>query len=388
MQITLLTELFRKSINIALKSIADKVINPVLDTVRISAEGSYAIRIESTDVSTWTVVTCPVVSMNGLKMPFLMNAKTVASIMSNMLEDTFTISGTDDEKPVKIKCNGKAKGQLTVPTITDYTQFPDISTEVVIGPRIQIEAQQLTDILMLTSFSIQKDNFNGPLKGLNINLDNSTLNFVGADGNRLSRVSTHIAVDPDNSSYSEILSLNTVNELKEIAKMCKKEDVITLVLGKSLMVTEIESDIKISYYSRYTTDQYPKITQLFTKAETGRLSCDKDFLINSLKLISSNIEVPIVIFTLDKKEVPVLQVSLEDSNMNTIELTDTTYTGDPLVVGFSPKYIVEALDKLKPAHIAVQDIEVIFTGILNPLSIEQSSNNFELVHLIMPMRIN
>lgn len=390
MQISFSTKLFKKAADIAVKSIADKTVKAVLEMVKLSPGGTNEVIIESTNMSTWSSVVCKAEKIEDFTSPFLLPAKVLPEIMKCALGETFTMTDSVDTEStihgIKFVFGGNEKGQLILPT-ADADEFPSFPDEAITGPVIRISTEQLLTVFKLTLFSLPKDTTATPLKGLRIGLEGKFITFVSTDGYRLSKVTMEMPIEGLSDSLFVTIPAAAIVELKEISKLCNKDDFLNISFGDSMMSTTITSDVNVTYRTRYLTMEYPALDRVLSYTIGGCLTTDIENLINNIKFISSVDKFSAIRLLLNESEAPELCIKGANIDSGRVDLVSASYAGNTMEIGFSSSLLGEALDRIKTIKGPTDTIDIHFDTVVNKAVILIKLKNIEFTHLLMPVRL-
>jgi DNA polymerase-3 subunit beta len=197
--------------------------------------------------------------------------------------------------------------------------------------------------------------------------------MVSTDGHRLSKVERTIANGPKLSAGVIIpkKGLLEIRRVLEAGPQCK-------LAIKTPHLFLVQEDIAIAV--KLIDAQFPPYEQVIPKDHKRIITVDRGRFIDALRraqLMSS--ETRGVKVAAAKEGITITSDNPDLGEVR--EELDAEYSGDPIAIGFNPKYVVELLGQMSSDQITVA-----FGGELDPGLIRPVSSD-EYLGVVMPMRI-
>lgn len=339
---------------------------PILTNVLLTADDG-AVRIAATDLYLGVAATVPAEVRTGGAVAVA--ARTLFDIVKNMPEGDMTWSvGANYAAELR---SGKVRFRIPGMPGDDFPPLP--------APRelafASIEVSVLADLIAKTSYSMSTDDTRPHLAGALFESDGRVLRMVSTDGHRLSKAEREI---PGEIPGLKMLVTNKgIGELKRLLDDAKTGGV------------EIASDNVHAFFRReglvlsvkLADEQFPPYEKVIPSRHTKRVVCSRDALVEALRRMSlmSNRTSGGVVVTLSPG---VLRVSSEDPDHgDAAEDIDVDYDGGALKIGFSARYVLDAIGCLEDDEVTLEFTDELDPGVVKPTTGDQ------FVGVVMPMRV-
>jgi len=348
--------------------------------------------------------------------------KTTIPILSNFLfeasGDKLSITATDLDLSLRTSCPAKVKkeGSCTVPArkLYDYVKLlgeGDISVKLLenhwvqirsgrsntkmVGmaranfpalpsfpaDAIQLPAQVLRQLIAKTIFSISNEESRYTLNGALMVLKPESLTMVATDGHRLAHVEHNGTKLPVNGEMRVLVPKKAMAELSTLLNtgdtqtvdFAKDESTLFFRVGGRLLT------------SRQLTGQFPNYEAVLPRDNNKSVTVHCDELSSAIQRVAqfADERSNAIRMLVEKNE---LRVS--SSNTETGESEDsieTTYAGDPMVIGFNSQYLLEFLKVVGTGDVRFEFKDSQTAGQLRPD--EASDSEYRYRYIVMPMRI-
>jgi DNA polymerase-3 subunit beta len=236
-----------------------------------------------------------------------------------------------------------------------------------------IESAVLREMIERTLFSICNDETRFHLNGVFFESDGSKSRMVSTDGHRLSKVERTIANGPKLSAgviipKKGLLEIKKVLEQGPSAKLAVKTPHVFLV----------QDDIAIAV--KLIDAQFPPYEQVIPRDHKKIITIDRMRLIDALRraqLMSS--ETRGVKFAAAREGVTITSDNPDLGEVR--EELDAEYGGDPIAIGFNPKYVVELLTQMTSDQVTLALGGELDPGLIRPFTGD------DYLGVVMPMRI-
>ncbi len=269
--------------------------------------------------------------------------------------------------------------------VMDYIDYPAVDFVALSNPLI-LEASILRDIVRQTVFATSTSEKKPILTGVNFSLAKNTLTCIATDSYRISQTKVDL-----NNSYSDFNVTIPSKSLDELYKSIDNfDDCLELYFEKNCLLFKFKN---VLFQTRLLDGNYPDTSKLLNKSLPIIIKFNKDELLDAVERVS-------LLSPRDKekdKEITYSIIKLMLKTDNTVEISTTnTQIGDakeeiiptdlisaePLKIGFSARYLVEALRSFNG-----QVISLNFTDQTKPFII-LSETEPNLTQLILPIRMD
>lgn len=349
--------------------------------------------------------------------------KTTIPILANFLfeasGDKLSITATDLDLSLRTSCPAKVKkdGSCTIPArkLHDYVKLlgdGDITIKLLENHWVQIRsgrsntkmvgmaranfpalppfpsesaiklpAQVVRNLIAKTIFSISNEESRYTLNGALMVLKPESMVMVATDGHRLAHiehnnsklgVSGEMRVLVPKKAMAELSILLGDTDIPEI-EFARDEATLFFRLGARLLT------------SRQLTGQFPNYEAVLPRDNNKSVSVHCDELTGAIQRVAqfADERSNAIRLRLEKSE-----LKISSSNTETGESEDsleTSYEGDPMVIGFNSQYLLEFLKVVTSGDVRFEFKDAQSAGQLRPD--EASDSDYKYRYIIMPMRI-
>ena len=355
-----------KSVNISLKAVPSKTTMDILECILIDASTNQ-IRFLTNDMelAIETVVEGTVEEKGVLAI----DAKIFFEIIRR-LPDNDVVICSNEKMVVTIDCE---KAHFTVPGRSgeDFAYLPVIERE----EALTISQFTLKEMIRQTLFSIAVNENNRLMTGELFEIKDNFLRIVSLDGHRISIRRMEL-----NSNYKDhkvVVPGKTLNELSKILSGDIDEPV-SIYFSKNHIMFEFDETIIVS---RLIEGDYFRIDQMLSSDYETKVTVNKREMLDTLDratlLIREGEKKPIIVSILNDS----MEMKIETPFGSMEEMIDIDKDGKDILIGFNPKFIMDALK--------VIDDETIDIYLVNPKApcfIKDEEGNY--TYLILPVNIN
>lgn len=349
----------RKKLHAALKlSVSpSKHSMPILSSVLLSATNGV-ISVCSTDL-VCSVVSEISVSDTGHS-AICINAKELTDLVSHASGSEISIKITE-----RFQCeikSGKTKYRLVG---EDPRNFPKLIGDS--PDKVYVDSEVLIGLMDRTLFAVAKDENRINLAGVHLESDPDGMTASSTDGHRCCRV----RADQPAGVWSGIIPTVGCEAIKQI---CGQGPHVWMTMDRdAVWVTQDTSTLRVALIKAVP----PPVGMVMAGERPNVLTVSREVLLKSMKRASQMAtgDIPVrMTVTVDGVVVGAQNPKLGEI---TDTLIDTEYNGEPMTIGFNPKYMVDFL-----THMDCNSVKISMASPLEPMLIE---GDFE--GIILPMRI-
>lgn len=348
------------------QGIADrKSTMPMLANVLLRTQGKNQLLVAATDlnVSLTAELKSQVVVEGGLTI----GAKNLYELIANAPGDEISLKKTDNHW-AEIK-SGKVTYRIVGMPDRDFPKVPDHRE----ASYSTVESAVLREMIERTLFSVCNDETRFHLNGVFFESDGSKSRMVSTDGHRLSKVERTIADGPKLSAGVIIpkKGLLEIRRLLDAGATCK-------LAIKTPHLFLAQEDLAIAV--KLIDAQFPPFDQVIPKDHKRIITVDRGRFIDALRraqLMSSETRGVKVAATKDG-----ITITSDNPDLGEVrEELDADYNGEPIAIGFNPKYVVELLSQMSSDQVTLALSGELDPGLIRPVSSD------EYLGVVMPMRI-
>jgi DNA polymerase-3 subunit beta len=348
------------------QGIADrKSTMPMLANVLLRTQGKNQLLVAATDLN--VSLTAELKSQNSHEGGITLGAKNLYELIANAPGEEVTLKRADNHW-AEIR-SGKVTYRIVGMPDRDFPRVPDHRE----ATYTTIESAVLREMIDRTLFSVCNDETRFHLNGVYFESDGSKARMVSTDGHRLSKVERTIANGPKLSA-GVIIPKKGLLEMKKVLESgpsCK-------LAIKTPHLFLVQEDIAIAV--KLIDAQFPPYEQVIPKDHKKIITVDRSRFVDSLRraqLMSSETRGVKLAATREG-----LTITSDNPDLGEVrEELDAEYDGDPIAIGFNPKYVVELLGQMASDQITIALGGELEPGLVRPLSGD------DYLGVVMPMRI-
>lgn len=327
-----------KGVGIVAKAVPTRTTMPILECILIDAS-SNEIKLTANDMEMGietriegTVIEKGIVALD---------AKIFSEIVRKLPDSDVTIE-SDSSYQTKITCE-KAKFSILGKSGDDFSYIPFVEKNNV----ITISQFTLKEIIRQTIFSIA-DNDNNPLmSGELFEIKDNQLKVVSLDGHRISIRKVEL-----NNQYDEKKVVVPGKTLQDISKIITggMEDFVYISLSDNHIVFDFDNTTVVS---RLIEGEYFKIDHMISSSYETRIMINKremmECIDRSTLLVKEGEKKPIIMDVKDDN----MEIMMNSFIGSMDENIDIRKEGRDIMIGFNPKFFLEALRVIDDEEISL-----------------------------------
>lgn len=353
-------------VNIVLKAVPVKSTMPILECLIIEAsENVIKLIANDMELAIETIVKGTIIE-NGT---VALNAKVFSEIVRRLPENEVKIT-TDTNFMTEIICE-KAKFSISGRSGEEFPSLPNIEKE---NP-VVISQFTLKEIIRQTVFSISDNESNKIMTGELFEIKNNELRVISLDGHRIS-----IRRITMKDSYDDRKIIVPGKALNEIIKILSGEasSLVNIFFTEKHALFEFDNTVVLT---RLIEGEYYRIDQMLSSDYETKVTINKKELQNCIERAS------LLIRETDKKPIIIdiknndfeLKINTAIGSMN--EEIDITMEGKDIVIGFNPKFLLDALRVIDD-----ETVDIYLINAKAPCFIRDKEQSY--IYLILPVNIN
>lgn len=355
-----------QGVNTVLKAVPAKTTMPILECILIdTTDGQIKLTANDMELGIETKIKGDILDKGKIAL----EAKLFSEIVRKLPDSEVTIQ-TDENFRALIKCE-KAKFNIAGKSGDDFSYLPEIEK----NQMVVLSQFSLKEIIRQTIFSIADNENNRLMTGELFEINGNEMKVVSLDGHRISI--RKIELKEDYNHIKVVVPGKTLNEVSKILTGGIEDYVHMFFTGRHI-VFEFDDTIVVS---RLIEGEYFRIEQMLSSDYETKISINKKELQSCIERAS------LLVKEADKK--PIIMNILDDSmelkinsfigSMN--EDIDITKTGKDLMIGFNPKFILDALRVIDD-----ENIDIYMINPKAPCFIRDEAQKY--IYLILPVNFN
>lgn len=350
-------------VNTVSKAVPSKTTMSILECILIDAnKGEIKLTANDMELGIETVIDGEIIEKGMIAL----DAKIFLEMVRKLPDNDVTIE-TDATYKATITCE-KAKFNIVGKSGEDFSYLPQIER----SESIIISQFTLKEVIRQTIFSIADNFTNKILTGELFEINGDVLKVVSSDGLRISLRKINLK-----NSYPEkkvIVPGKTLNEISKILAGDADKDVNIFFTDKHIL---FEFD-NTTVVSRLIEGEYLKIDNILSADYETKIKLNKrEFLgciDRSTLLIKEGDKKPIILNILDD----VMELKMNSIVGSLDEELDISKMGKDLMIGFDPKFLIDALKVIDD-----EEIEIKLLNSKAPCFIKDDEENY--IYLILPV---
>lgn len=353
-------------VNTVSKAVPSKTTMSILECILIDAtKGEIKLTANDMELGIETVIDGEIIEKGIIAL----DAKIFLEMVRKLPDNDVTIE-TDPTYKATITCE-KAKFNIVGKSGEDFSNLPQIER----SESIIVSQFTLKEVIRQTSFSIADNFTNKILTGELFEINEDVLKVVSSDGLRISLRKIHLK-----DSYPAkkvIVPGKTLNEISKILSGDVDKDVNIFFTEKHIL---FEFD-NTTVVSRLIEGEYLKIDNILSADYETKIKLNKKEFLGcidrSTLLIKEGDKKPIILNILDD----VMELKMNSIVGSLDEELDISKMGKDLMIGFDPKFLIDALKVIDD-----EEIEIKLLNSKAPCFIKDDEENY--IYLILPVTFN
>lgn len=354
------------SVNIVLKAVSSKSTMPILECLIIEAS-SIGIKLIANDmeIGIETHVKGDMIEEGTVAL----NAKIFSEIIRRLPENEVSIS-CDDNYVTEIICE-KAKFSIIGRSGEEFPAIPEIEKD---KPLI-LSQFTLKELIRQTVFSISDNENNKIMAGELFDVKKNELRVISLDGYRIS-----IRKILMKEEYEERKVIIPGKTLSEISKILSGEasSVVNIYFTEKHALFEFDDTVVVA---RLIEGEYYRIDQMLSSDYETKVTINKKEFFSCIEraslLISETDKKPIIISISDSN----IELSINTKIGSMKEEIDIEQEGKEIVIGFNPKYLMDALRVIDD-----ETVDIYLINSKTPCYIRDKDQSY--IYLILPVNIH
>ncbi len=353
-------------VNIVLKAVPVKSTMPILECLIIEAsENVIKLIANDMELAIETIVKGTIIEKGTVAL----NAKVFSEIVRRLPENEVKIT-TDTNFMTEIICE-KAKFSISGRSGEEFPSLPSIEKE---NP-VVISQFTLKEIIRQTVFSISDNESNKIMTGELFEIKNNELRVISLDGHRIS-----IRRITMKDSYDDRKIIVPGKALNEIIKILSGEasSLVNIYFTEKHALFEFDDTVVLT---RLIEGEYYRIDQMLSSDYETKVTINKKELQSCIERAS------LLIRETDKKPIIIdiknndfeLKINTAIGSMN--EEIDITMEGKDIIIGFNPKFLLDALRVIDD-----ETVDIYLINAKAPCFIRDKEQSY--IYLILPVNIN
>ena len=350
-------------VQIVSKAVPSKTTMSILECILIDAtQGQIKLTANDMEIGIETVIDGEVVEKGIIAL----DAKIFSDIVRKLPDSDITIE-TDSSFKTTITCE-KAKFNIIGKSGEDFSYLPEIER----NDSIVVSQFTLKEVVRQTIFSIADNDNNKLMTGELFEINEDELKVVSLDGHRISI--RKIKLKNSYGNKKVVVPGKTLSEISKILSGDTDKDVNIFFTDKHVLF-EFDQTIVVS---RLIEGEYFRIEQMLSSDYETKVKVNKRELLDCIDratlLIKEGDKKPIIINITDQD----MELKINSTVGSMDESMDIQKSGKDLMIGFNPKFMIDALRVIDD-----EEIDMYLVNPKAPCFIKDAEEQY--IYLILPV---
>ena len=350
-------------VQIVSKAVPNKTTMSILECILIDAtRGSITLTANDMELGIETTIEGEIVEKGIIAL----DAKIFLEIVRKLPDNDITIE-TDSSYKTTITCE-KAKFNIIGKSGEDFSYLPQVERQ----DSVIVSQFTLKEIIRQTIFSIADNDNNKLMTGELFEINGNELRVVSLDGHRISV--RKIALKDSYEPKKVVVPGKTLSEISKILPG-DSDKLVHIFFTDKHVVFEFDNTVVVS---RLIEGEYFKIDQMLSSDYETKVKINKKEFLNCIDratlLIKEGDKKPIIINITDGAME--LKINSIVGSMN--EEIDIEKSGKDLMIGFNPKFLIDALRVIDE-----EEINIYLVNPKAPCFIRDDEGKY--IYLILPV---
>ena len=356
------------------KVISNKNTLPILDYFLMELNGT-TLKVTTSDLETTLIGSIEVDSVES-EGTIAAPGKLMLDSLKEFPELPLTIDVNDKNWEIRIEWKS---GSLSIPgaSAVSYPAVPQLSAE---KKELTLDVDTLVNGINKTIFATADDELRPVMNGIYINLQPSSLTFVGTDAHKLVKYESETEND---ITASFILPKKPANLLKTVL-LKEEEDAITVSFDSKNAMFRLKSHTLVC---RLIEGNYPNYNAVIPSNNPNKVLVDRIELVNGIKRVAvcSNPTTNLIRMDIADNRINLTAQDI-DFSVSANETISCSYDGQPIEIGFKSTFLVEILSNMETPTVVIELADSTRAGVFKP--VYDDKQTFSSLMLLMPMMIN
>ncbi|MBR3470736.1 MAG: DNA polymerase III subunit beta [Lachnospiraceae bacterium] len=295
-----------------------------------------------------------------------LDAKMFLDIVRKLPDSEVTIE-SDNSFKTFIRCE-KANFTIIGKSGDDFSYLPEVEK----NDQVMISQFTLKELIRQTIFSISDNDNNKMMTGELFDIHDNELKVVSLDGHRISIRKVELKDHYEN--HRMIIPGKTLNEISKIIPGDADQDVVISFTNNHVLF-EFDQTLVVS---RLIEGEYFKVEQMLSSDYETKVTVNKRDLLDCIDratlLVKEGDKKPIIINIQDG--FMELKINSTLGSMN--EEIDVTKQGRDLMIGFNPKFLIDALRVIDD-----EEVDLYMVNSKAPCFIKNDEESY--IYLVLPV---
>ncbi|MBO5197903.1 MAG: DNA polymerase III subunit beta [Lachnospiraceae bacterium] len=354
------------SVNIALKAVPAKSTMPILECMVLEVkDDTIKLIANDMEIGIETLVKGQIIEPGNVAL----NAKLFSEIIRRLPDNDVTVE-TNASYQTTVTYE-KAKFTISARSSEEFPELPKIERE----HPVVLSQFTLKEVIRQTVFSISDNESNKIMTGELFEINKDQFRIASLDGHRISI--RKVTLKEEYEPLKVIVPGKTLNEISKILSGEADSEVRMYFTGQHVLF-EFDDTIMLS---RLIEGQFYRIDQMLSGDYQTKITANKKELLSCIDrttlLIKESEKKPVIVGISDTK----MEMQMTSSIGSMDEEIDITKEGKDILIGFNPKFLIDALRVIDD-----EEVDIYLINPKAPCFIKDKDETY--IYLILPVNFN
>lgn len=368
MKFTIKRDILLTNLNYVSKAISTKTLIPILSGIKFElTEDGLILSASDTNISIQAFIEKKLFDKIDKLGKIVIGGKYIVEIIRKLPDDLINIEVSDNYKMLIQTINSEFNLNGINPN-----EFPNLDIEISNNPLL-INSLSLKIAFHQTLFATSQNESRPLLTGVNLKIDNNSLEVIATDSYRLAR--KQLDIDYTLSNINIVIPAKNLIELTKILEEDNENVKIHFFDNKILFVYK-----NIMFLSRLLNGSYPTTSSVIPNDFRIQLELNTNNFFNMIdraSLLSTDKERNTIKLSLNSNE---MIISSNSPEIGYVEEKMKVDSNDEIIISFSAKYMLDAIKSFNDDKIVLCMNEGI-----KPIIIKSKKDN-TLIQLVLPIK--
>jgi len=376
-KVSCLQENLAKGLSIVGRSVANRSTLPVLGNVLLATDGDR-LKLSATNLETG--INCWIGAKVEEEGAITIPARLLTDFVNSLPPERIDLALNEETQTLNTRC-AHFEANLKGIASQEFPAVPGLDAGKEI---IHLDPVALKQMINQVAFAAATDESRPILTGVLAHFGSENLSMSAADGFRLSTKSIPLSHSID-QEFDAIIPARALTELSRIIGEQEEPVQVTLTTSSNQILFHLDD---VDLVSQLIEGKFPDVTQIIPPGHTTRTVLDSRNFLKSARVS--------YLFARDAANIVKVDVTPGDGELvggqlaltatsqelgDNISELDSSVEGDAVEIAFNAKYLIDILNVLDSAQVALETTAPASPGVLRPVG----DDNF--IHVIMPMHL-
>ena len=378
MKVSCLQENLAKGLSVVGRAVANRSTLPVLSNVLLATDGEGRLKLSANNlevgINCW--IGAKIDEAGSITVP----ARLLTDFVNSLPPERINLTLEEASQTLNLRC-AHFEANIKGIEASDFPPVPGLEAGEEI---IRLDPHLLRQTINQVTFAAAIEESRPILTGIHAQFSQETLTMTGTDGFRLSLKTIPLA-HPIDEAFEVVIPARALAELSRVIGDQEEPVQIAVTANKNQMLFHLKD---VDLVSQLLDGNYPDVKQIIPQERKTRTVLDTRNFLKAARVSH--------LFARDAANIVKLDVAPGDGGLvgghllisatsqdlgDNISELEANVEGEPVEIAFNAKYLIDVLNVLDSAQVALETVAPASPGVLRPIGDDS------FTHVIMPMHI-